>query len=68
VDGVWDDERGGATDGPADTPLWRDPLSISFRAHRQVMLLRLRWHERRQVDAVRPRRSLRAGRLIHRHP
>jgi hypothetical protein len=35
----------------ARTPAWRDPLAISFRAHRQVMLLRLRWHER---AAVRP--------------
>ena len=29
------------------TPLWRDPLSLSFQAHRQVMLIRLRWHARR---------------------
>jgi hypothetical protein len=34
-------------DEPMGTPLWRDPLSLSFRAHRQVLLLRLRWHERR---------------------
>ncbi|MGH3641867.1 MAG: hypothetical protein ACRDUX_22890 [Mycobacterium sp.] len=31
---------------------WLDPLAISFSAHRQVMLLRLRWHER---AATRPR-------------
>jgi hypothetical protein len=34
-------------DGASDTPLWRDPLSLGFRAHRQVLLLKLRWHERR---------------------
>ena len=36
----------------ARTSAWRDPLSLSFRAHRQVLLLRLRWHER---AATRPR-------------
>ncbi|MDP9165633.1 MAG: hypothetical protein M3O32_06180 [Actinomycetota bacterium] len=36
----------------ANTSAWRDPLSLSFRAHRQVLLLRLRWHER---AATRPR-------------
>ncbi|MGB8404005.1 MAG: hypothetical protein WCE30_08070 [Mycobacterium sp.] len=25
----------------------RDPLSLGFQAHRQLMLLRLRWHGRR---------------------
>ncbi|MCV7424143.1 hypothetical protein H7K45_26655 [Mycobacterium yunnanensis] len=33
-------------------PAWRDPLSLSFRAHRRVLLLRLRWHER---STTRPR-------------
>jgi hypothetical protein len=32
---------------------------LSFRAHRQVLLLRLRWHER---SATRPRTRLRAKR------
>ncbi|WP_158021372.1 hypothetical protein [Mycolicibacterium chubuense] len=31
----------------ADTPVWRDPLSVGWRAHRNLLLLRLRWHERR---------------------
>jgi hypothetical protein len=35
-----------ATTGPR--PL-RDPLSLGFEAHRQLMLLRLRWHGRRGV-------------------
>nr|CRL67228.1 hypothetical protein CPGR_00474 [Mycolicibacterium komanii] len=29
------------------TPVWRDPLSAGFRAHRNLLLLRLRWHQRR---------------------
>ncbi|WP_157897718.1 hypothetical protein [Mycolicibacterium rutilum] len=29
------------------TPVWRDPLSAGWRAHRGLLLLRLRWHERR---------------------
>ncbi|WP_173008383.1 hypothetical protein [Mycolicibacterium sp. P1-18] len=41
-----DHERG------ARAAAWRDPLSMSFRAHRRVLLLRLRWHER---AATRPR-------------
>jgi hypothetical protein len=28
-------------------PAWRDPLSAGWRAHRGLLLLRLRWHERR---------------------
>jgi hypothetical protein len=28
-------------------PVWRDPLSAGWRAHRGLLLLRLRWHERR---------------------
>ena len=34
----------------AHTPVWRDPLSAGFRAHRHLMLLRLRWHERRAAE------------------
>jgi len=30
-----------------DVPVWRDPLSVGWRAHRNLLLLRLRWHERR---------------------
>ncbi|MEV3905038.1 hypothetical protein AB0K11_22180 [Mycobacterium sp. NPDC050551] len=26
---------------------WRDPLSVGWSAHRQLLMLRLRWHERR---------------------
>jgi hypothetical protein len=29
------------------TPVWRDPLSAGWRAHRGLLMLRLRWHERR---------------------
>jgi hypothetical protein len=29
------------------TSVWRDPLSAGWRAHRGLLLLRLRWHERR---------------------
>ncbi|OBG95458.1 hypothetical protein A5698_15485 [Mycobacterium sp. E136] len=29
------------------TPVWRDPLSAGFLAHRNLLLLRLRWHQRR---------------------
>ncbi|WP_146220983.1 hypothetical protein [Mycolicibacterium moriokaense] len=32
------------------TPVWRDPLSAGFRAHRHLLLLRLRWHEHRIAD------------------
>ncbi|KUI41821.1 hypothetical protein AU198_11715 [Mycobacterium sp. GA-1199] len=32
-------------------PVWRDPLSAGFRAHRHLLLLRLRWHERRGESA-----------------
>ena len=31
----------------AHSPVWRDPLSAGWRAHRGLLLLRLRWHERR---------------------
>ncbi|WP_157576547.1 hypothetical protein [Mycobacterium sp. GA-2829] len=29
------------------TPAWRDPLSAGWRAHRQFLMLRFRWYERR---------------------
>ena len=37
-------------------PAWRDPLSAGWRAHRGLLLLRLRWHERRAaaVDQTDP--------------
>jgi hypothetical protein len=35
----------------AHTPVWRDPLSVGWRAHRNLLMLRLRWHERRTVDS-----------------
>jgi len=28
---------------------WRDPLSVGWRAHRQILMLRFRWHERRRA-------------------
>ncbi|MEW5810160.1 MAG: hypothetical protein AB1925_11945 [Actinomycetota bacterium] len=31
----------------AGVPAWRDPLSAGWRAHRGLLMLRLRWHERR---------------------
>ncbi|MCH9669372.1 MAG: hypothetical protein K0U76_06165 [Actinomycetia bacterium] len=34
-------------DMPPVTPVWRDPLSAGWRAHRGLLLLRLRWHQRR---------------------
>jgi hypothetical protein len=33
----------------AHSPVWRDPLSAGWRAHRNLLLLRLRWHERRAI-------------------
>ncbi|MGV0645498.1 hypothetical protein [Mycolicibacterium sp. XJ879] len=35
------------TASKARTRAWRDPLSAGFRAHQNLLLLRLRWHERR---------------------
>jgi hypothetical protein len=35
------------TDPKRHTPVWRDPLSAGWRAHRGLLLLRLRWHARR---------------------
>ena len=38
------------TDTGRGTPgrrAWVDPLALGFQAHRQLMLLRLRWHGRR---------------------
>ncbi|MFV1363544.1 hypothetical protein AAHH97_08835 [Mycolicibacterium elephantis] len=32
--------------------VWRDPLSAGFRAHQSLLLLRLRWHERRAAATV----------------
>jgi hypothetical protein len=37
---------------PKGTPAWRDPVGLSFKAHRGVLLLRLRWHA--TVDKRRP--------------
>ncbi|WP_157546362.1 hypothetical protein [Mycobacterium sp. IS-1742] len=37
-------------DGDSDwsrTPAWRDPLSVGWRAHRQILMFRFRWNERR---------------------
>jgi hypothetical protein len=34
---------------------WRDPLSVGWSAHRQLLMLRLRWHERRHADIDRRR-------------
>ncbi|MEZ0338723.1 hypothetical protein ACAG25_01920 [Mycobacterium sp. pV006] len=39
-------------DPRAHVPAWRDPLSAGWRAHRGLLLLRLRWHERRAAPAV----------------
>ncbi|MGE0216949.1 hypothetical protein [Mycolicibacterium sp.] len=33
----------------AELPVWRDPLSAGWRAHRNLLLLRLRWHEHREA-------------------
>ncbi|MCV7413792.1 hypothetical protein [Mycolicibacterium litorale] len=33
------------------TPAWRDPLSIGWRAHRQILMLRFRWTERRHASS-----------------
>jgi hypothetical protein len=38
------------------SPAWRDPLSVGFRAHRHLLLLRLRWHERRAAPDSEQRR------------
>jgi hypothetical protein len=53
-------------DASPGTPLWRDPLSLSFRAHRQVLLMKLRWHARRDVATDRRRPLSRARRAEHR--
>ncbi|EHI11283.1 hypothetical protein KEK_10328 [Mycolicibacterium thermoresistibile ATCC 19527] len=49
-------------------PVWRDPLSLGWQAHRGLLLLRLRWHasssrrdERGVTTLLRPSRVL--GRL-----
>ncbi|WP_165606754.1 hypothetical protein [Mycolicibacterium iranicum] len=36
----------------AHARVWRDPLSAGWRAHRGLLLLRLRWHERRTETSV----------------
>jgi hypothetical protein len=46
----------------AHTPAWRDPLSAGWRAHRNLLMLRLRWHER---AAARPARKLTGPRRAH---
>ncbi|MFC3777442.1 hypothetical protein [Mycolicibacterium holsaticum] len=35
------------TESKARARAWRDPLSAGFRAHQNLLLLRLRWRERR---------------------
>ena len=40
-------------------PVWRDPLSAGWRAHRGLLMLRLRWHERRTEPASRRTRLAR---------
>ncbi|MCV7062999.1 hypothetical protein [Mycolicibacterium vaccae] len=35
----------------AHAPAWRDPMSAGWRAHRGLLMLRLRWHERRTAGA-----------------
>ncbi|MBO0678165.1 hypothetical protein JRC04_11900 [Mycolicibacterium sp. S2-37] len=40
---------------PPRSTAWRDPLSVGWRAHRQILMLRFRWHERRSA----PRRDRR---------
>jgi hypothetical protein len=37
------------------TAVWRDPLSAGWRAHRGLLLLRLRWHERRSLPTAQQR-------------
>ncbi|WP_256371145.1 hypothetical protein [Mycobacterium sp. PS03-16] len=39
-----------------NTPGWRDPLTVGWRAHRQLLMLRLRWHERRDARSAFSRR------------
>ncbi|WP_156448492.1 hypothetical protein [Mycobacterium sp. NAZ190054] len=39
----------GDVENRTHAPVWRDPLSAGWRAHRNLLLLRLRWHERRTV-------------------
>jgi len=42
--GRMDTDTGRGTQGRR---AWADPLALGFQAHRQLMLLRLRWHGRR---------------------
>ncbi|MEH3140952.1 MAG: hypothetical protein PGN37_12380 [Mycobacterium kyogaense] len=39
-------------EAPAMVPAWRDPLSAGWRAHRGLLMLRLRWHERRAASVT----------------
>jgi hypothetical protein len=43
-----------ALDSQAAAAVWRDPLSVGWRAHRNLLLLRLRWHERRSAASGAP--------------
>jgi hypothetical protein len=52
----------------AHTPVWRDPLSAGFRAHRHLLLLRLRWHERRAAPDSEQRRPQGDARPARRRP
>jgi hypothetical protein len=47
------------TKAPKGTPVWRDPVGLGFRAHRNVLLLRLRWHA--SAAKRRPPRRSRRG-------
>lgn len=40
-------------EAPVGVPAWRDPLSAGWRAHRGLLMLRLRWYERRGTVADR---------------
>jgi hypothetical protein len=48
----------GVMDAPDErfrTSAWRDPLSMGWSAHRQLLMMRLRWHERRDAAPTRRR-------------
>ncbi|WP_185975933.1 hypothetical protein [Mycolicibacterium sp. 018/SC-01/001] len=44
-------------EAPVGSPVWRDPLSAGWRAHRGLLMLRLRWHERRAAGAAQSARD-----------
>jgi hypothetical protein len=52
------------------TPGWRDPLTVGWRAHRGILMLRLRWHERRDTGPAhrRPLSQLSQRLHVNRHP